>query len=367
MLGMVQFAAGVPQLLLSMYGGGFADRHDKRAILYWTQVVQILSAITMGALIHTGAIALWHVLALAVVLGIAHAFEMPAAAALVPELVEPEAISKAIAVDRSVFHATRLIGPALAGLVIAWWGTAAVFFANAISFVALMVAVRTLDPRPQGTPEEEEQRKGGFKDGFAYVRSDAPTLGMISLCALSTICLFPIMTVLLPLYARNELGLAANGMGMLMSAAAIGSLSGSIGLLSIRRERRRPIMLVVAMGASLAVLAMSVATQTVLAAGALAIMTVCLSTLVGLANTTVQERTPDHMRGRVSAIAGLSFFGLMPFAGLGITALSDTIGMRPSMAIAAVVFAIGAGYGLMGPARRADAPTGDLPAAAELT
>jgi MFS family permease len=126
-------------------------------------------------------------------------------------------------------------------------------------------------------------------------------------------------------------------------------------------------MLIVALGAAGAILVMAAAQQALLAAGALAMMTVCTSTMVGLANTTVQERTPNHLRGRVSAIAGMSFFGLMPFAGLGISALSDGIGLRPAMATAAVIFAIGAAYGLMGPARRASEPTRETPVVAELS
>ena len=363
MLGMVSFATGIPQLLLTMIGGSFADRYDKRRILLLTQVVQIGSALTLGTLVLTNRIQLWHVLALATVLGTSNAFEMPAASALVPELVEPDQIASAMAVDRSVFHSTRLIGPSLAGGVIALWGTSSAFFANAVSFLALMAALLTLHPRVIGTPEEEEKRKGGMKDGLAFVRADGATLAMIGLCALSTLCVFPIMGVLLPLYVRDELGLSAAGMGALMSASAVGSLSGSIGLLSIRKERRQPVMVVVAGGASLAVFALSQAHHAIVAAGALMTLTVSFSTLIGLANITVQERTPAHLRGRVSAVAGLSFFGLMPFAALGITSLSDTIGMRPALAISALLFLLGASAILLGPARRLAAPPTDLPTA----
>ncbi|MBC7541321.1 MAG: MFS transporter [Candidatus Sericytochromatia bacterium] len=261
-----------------------------------------------------------------------------------------------MAVDRSAYHAPRLIGPAAAGGVIGLWGTASAFFVNAASFLALIAAIASLQRRAIGTPEEEEQRKGGIKDGFRFVFSDAPTLAMIGLCAMSTVCVFPIMGVILPLYAVDELGLTSGGMGALMSAAAVGSLSGAIGLLSIRKEQRRKTMIAVSFSASLAIFGLSQAQHALVAAGALMVLTVSFSTLIGLANITVQERTPDHLRGRVSAVAGLSFFGLMPFAGLGITSLSDAIGMRPSLAIASIAFIIGASAILTGPARRAAAP-----------
>src|SRR5438552_18046593 len=133
MLGMVNFAAGIPTLALTMIGGSAADRYDKRMILIATQVVQIGTAITLGVLAMTGRIQIWHVVLIAAVLGTCIAFEMPAINALVPELVKKEEIATAIALDRSVFHGSRLVGPALAGLFVAWRGAASAFFCNAIS------------------------------------------------------------------------------------------------------------------------------------------------------------------------------------------------------------------------------------------
>src|SRR6185436_15651708 len=124
MLGMVNFAAGLPMIALSMIGGSFADRYDKRNILLLTQIVQIFLATLVGWLVATGRIQVWQIIAVAVLLGVATSFEMPAAAALVPELVGKQEIATAIAIDRSVFHGTRLVGPALAGYVIGIWGPA---------------------------------------------------------------------------------------------------------------------------------------------------------------------------------------------------------------------------------------------------
>src|SRR5216110_287734 len=124
MLGMVNFAAGIPTLALTMIGGSAADRYDKRMILIATQVVQIGTAITLGVLAMTGRIQIWHVVLIAAVLGTCIAFEMPAISALVPELVKKEQIATAIALDRSVFHGSRLVGPFVAGLFVAWWGAA---------------------------------------------------------------------------------------------------------------------------------------------------------------------------------------------------------------------------------------------------
>ena len=227
-LGMVNFAAGLPTLALTMIGGSAADRYDKRKILIATQIVQIALAIILGWLVMAGRIHIWHVIVLAALLGIAIAFEMPAISALVPELVKRDQIAAAVAMDRSVFHGSRLVGPSLAGLFVGWWGAASAFFANAFSFLALIVALVSLPKRPIGTKEEEEQRRSGIMEGFRYVASERTVLAMIALVALTTIFVFPVISVMLPLYVRNVLQLGPREMGWLMATSGTGAFFGSL-------------------------------------------------------------------------------------------------------------------------------------------
>ncbi|PYI94791.1 MAG: hypothetical protein DMF00_17285, partial [Verrucomicrobia bacterium] len=236
--------AGLPMLLLTMAGGSAADRFDKRKILLATQYVQIALAICMGFLIRSGKIEIWHILAFAAVLGISNSFEMPTLNALVPELVTRDEIQSAIAVDRAVFHGSRVVGPSLAGILISALGRASAFFLNAVSFVALIVALLTIPPRPRGTAEEENKRASGIKDGFRYVAKDKPSLAMIGLIAATTVFIFPIITVMMPLYVRLVLGLGADRLGFLMGASAVGSVIGAIFLISIPRRKRVPFMMV---------------------------------------------------------------------------------------------------------------------------
>jgi MFS family permease len=342
MLGMVNFAAGIPTLALTMIGGSAADRYDKRMILIATQVAQIATAVTLGVLAATGRIQIWHVILLAAVLGVCVAFEMPAISALVPELVKKEQIATAVALDRSVFHGSRLVGPFVAGIFVARWGTASAFFCNAISFVAMIIALVSLPARAKGTAEEEEQRRSGFKEGLRFVRSDHTILSMIALIALVTIFVFPVISVMMPLYVRNELHLGAEQFGKLMAVSAIGALFGSIGLLSVARELRLRFMTAAAIVVAVALFFLSRSNSFLLTACCMGTLAIGLSLNFGLAGTIVQERSPAPLRGRVSAIFGLSFFGLMPIAGLMITGVSDWIGMRPALAIAAILFGIGA-------------------------
>jgi MFS family permease len=352
MLGMVTFASSLPMLLLTMYGGTVADRYDKRAVLLATQVVQIILTLSIGWLVLTGGVQIWHIIAAAALLGISAAFEMPSASALVPELVDKENISAAIAIDRAIFHGTRLIGPAVAGYLIGKLGLASAFFANALSFLALIVAILTIQPRAKGTAEEERQRASGMKAGIDYVRGDTPTLAMLALMAAGSLCIFPFMAVTMPLYARQELHLGADKTGLLMAVSGIGSLIASVGLLSVPRPHRIAWMIAATVDIGLSMVGLATAHSFAMAALSLATLTVGTALNFGLANITVQERAPGPLRGRVSALAAMSFVGVMPFASLGVPGLADYIGMRTTMVVCAGVYALAAFFVFTGPGRR---------------
>jgi len=337
-LGMANLAAGLPMLLLTMVGGAAADRFDKRKILLITQFVQIGIACGIGFLILKGQIEIWQILAFAVVLGISNSFEMPTQSALVPELVGHSEIQSGISIDRSVFHGSRVLGPYIGGKLIAKLGTAFAFFANAISFVALIIAILTLPRRRQGTKEEEKKRTSGIKDGFRFVAHDKPSLAMVTLIATQAVFIFPIITVMMPLYVQRVLGLGPNEFGTLMGASAIGSFVGSIFLIGLPRDKRVPLMMINAVAISMVIVGLSFGPGFYTVMALLIVNSLGLATNFGLCSTIVQERAPDYLRGRVSAVFMLSFVGLMPFAGLGVTSLSDKIGMPRALAIAAISY-----------------------------
>lgn len=339
-LGLSSFASGLPMVALTMLGGLYADRYDKRNILIITQVVQIAFALFLGILITAGQVQVWHIIVVAGLLGISAAFEMPAAAALVPELASKEDLARAIAIDRSVFHGTRLIGPSLAGYVVGIWGAAPAFFLNAVSFIPLILALLTLHPRKRNSAEDESQRRSGIKEGIAWVRSDQPTVAMIAVMASTTVFVFPVMMVMLPLYVKNVLQLGPDRMGVLMGIAASGSLTGAIGLLVVRREKRALMMVLAVAGIALAMTGLGLNRSFTPAAVCMVLLSLSVSGLFGLAHTIVQERAPGPLRGRVSAVASLSFFGLMPFASLGITSVADWIGMQKALMFAAVAYTV---------------------------
>jgi MFS family permease len=335
-----------------MPGGAAADRYDKRKILVATQVWQIALAIILGWLVLTNRIQVWHVIAMATLLGVCIAFEMPAISAFVPELVRQDQIAAAVALDRSVFHGSRLIGPSLAGWMVSRFGAAAAFFANAASFIALIIAIMSIPARKVGTKEEEEQRRSGMMDGFRYIKSDRIMVLMIALIALTTIFVFPVISVMLPLYVRNFLHLGADKLGLLMAVSGTGALAGSLGFLTVAREHRFRLMTVNAIAIAGALFCMARSNSFLMTAAAMGILAIGLSMNFALANTIVQERAPSPLRGRISAVFGLSFFGLMPIAGLGVPGLSDLIGMRTALTIASIIFGIGAFFVLSAAGRK---------------
>ena len=339
-LAAVNFASGLPMLLLFRLGGMYADRYDKRYILQACQLVQICLAVALGTLIARGSLEMWHIITAATLLGISNSFEMPAAAAIVPELVGKAHVARAIAVDRAIFHGTRLIGPALAGYLVGRLGAQWAFYLNAGSFVALMIALTTLPRRPLGTPEQEEKRQGGMGAAFQHLRQDAASLSMIAMLVTNTLFVFPVMIVLLPLYGQHVLHVDPEQMGGLMLSSGIGSVLGSVGIMFLPRQARRVALTFAVILICAALVSLSKADSFLWAAPTLTCLALGVSTLVGLGNTVVQERSPEEIRGRVSAIAGLSFFGFLPFAGLIMGALADHFGIRQILFGSACCYAV---------------------------
>lgn len=358
-LATINLASGLPMLFLTLIGGNAADRYDKRRILYSVLLIQIVSATTLGWLVGSNRIQIWHILAAATCLGIAAAFEVPTVSAFVPELVDRDQISSAISIDRSVFHFTRLLGPAAGGWLIAQFGTASAYYLNALSFVALIAALLSIPAGPPRSAGEEEKRRTGIKEGLNYVRKDAPTLRMILLMTASAGFVSPFLIILMPLYSRVTLGLPAEKMGILMAVSGIGSLSGSLGLLSIGRGHRATALKFGSAVVMIGILGLALAPSLAIACVSIVCLTLGLSTNFGLTNIVIQERTPHHLRGRVSSIASLSFFGLVPFAGLLISALVDLLGMRNTMLGCAAGYALFVTALLSGVRQLASAPLPD--------
>jgi MFS family permease len=326
--------------LLSPLGGTLADRWDKRRILFMMISVQAALAALVGWLVQSGHLELWHLIAVAVLIGITAAFEIPAYSALLPELVPRGQLAAAVAIDRSVFHTARILGPALAGFAVAKWGAASAFYANALSYLGPLAVLCFVAPRPVGTVEEEKRRRTGFAEGWRHVRADRPTFQVIAIMSANALFCSPFVIVLLTWYAKRTLGLSPLQIGWLMSISGIGALSSSMGILAVS-ARWRPLIL--RAGATLSVLAMlglAAARGFWGAAVSIAVLTMGLNFLFGIGNQLVQERAPDPIRGRVLSVAAMSFVAVIPFSGFLASRLEAWLGMRAALVVCAASYAV---------------------------
>jgi MFS family permease len=326
----LQFA---PFLLLAPWSGMIADRFPKRRILLTTQSTLLATALLLGALTVTGAVQLWHVYALALVQGLAQAVDNPARQTFVSEMVGPGLLANAVALNSASFHAGRMIGPGVAGLLIAAYGTGVAMLANAASFPLLIVALLVMRAR-ELQPAPLARGRGQIREGLAYVRG-RPDLQvvMVLVFVLGTFGLnFQITTALM---ATRAFGKGPTEFGLLGSVMAIGSLSAA--LLSARRARPRLRVLLLAL-AGFTVASGLAALAPTYEWFAVALVPCGLAALTAMttANALVQLSVDPSVRGRVMALYMAIFMGGTPIGAPLIGRLGDWAGPRWTIGVGTI-------------------------------
>jgi MFS family permease len=344
----LQFA---PALFFSAWAGALADRVDRRKLLYVTQGSQGVLAAVLGALVLAGVAELWHVYVLAFLLGIASAFDAPVRQVFVSELVPRERLANAVGLNSATFNTARLIGPGVAGLLIAAVGTGWVFVINAASFGATLLALYRINTAEMFREERSKEGRGGtIRDGIAYVRSRTDIIVIfVVVSVVSTFGLnFQLTSALM---ARIEFDRGAGEYGVLGSVLAIGSLAGA--LMAARRERPR-VRLVIGSAIGFG-----------LATGALALMPsypmfviACIPvgfaslTMLTAANATLQLSTAPSMRGRVMALYMIVFLGATPIGSPLVGWVGEYFGPRWSIGVGSITALVVAAWALWWTRRR---------------
>jgi MFS family permease len=333
----------LPMLLLAPYGGLVADRVPKRLLLMGTQLLMGLLALGLGVLVVTGVVQLWMVYGFALALGAATALDNPARQTFVSEMVPREHLSNAVGLNSATFNAGRLIGPGIAGLLIAWVGTGPVFMINAASFGAVLISLTRMRTRELRVTPVTRRAKGQLRDGFQYVwhRPDIMLI-LVIVFAVGTFGLnFQMTTAFM---ATTVFHKGAGEYGLLGSIMAIGSLAGA--LLSARRERPRTRHVV---GAALAfgVFASINAMMPTYLLFAITLVPVGLSalTMITSANATVQMSVEPALRGRVMALYMAIFMGGTPIGSPIVGWIGEEWGARWSIltgGLVTIVTALGA-------------------------
>jgi len=338
-LASVNFAASIPILIMTPFGGLAADRMERRRILLVTQSVLAVLAVVMAMLVHAGRLRLWHVWSIAVLLGLATAYDLPAYQSFYPQLVEREDLPQAIALNQAAFHGSRIIGPALASWFVARWGMAAAFFANGASFLAVIGSLLFIRPRA-ATRGGTVNTRLFMAEGVRYVRGRPHIVALLGLTAITTMFVFPNAATLMPFYAKHVLQVGPGGLGVMMAVSGAGAFLGALFLLALPRRFRIPWIVTSLVGIALMVSALAWSRDLALSVAAAAILSFGISSTLGVASTMVQESVPDALRGRVMSLYSLAFTGVAPFAALAIAQLADVIGMRRELVLAAVLYAI---------------------------
>lgn len=341
-LGLVNVLQFAPVLLIGIPAGVLADRLPKRNLLVATQCVFAVLAAVFAYLVAGDHIQLWQVYLLSTLFGITNAVDMPVRQSFVPEIVDRPALLNAIALNSTVFNTGRVLGPALAGVVLATAGPAFCFSLNAISYLAVIAGLLRMQI-PHRVRAHSGSGVGRLRDGMAYVRgSDVISRTILIVGAVSIFGLN--FSIWVPILASDSFASGAGTYGLLFSSLGIGSLLGAFSLAVIGRSPNRTIMLsfACALGVAEIVLGMTSSTGAPVIAGmALLLCTgFCSSMVMALANSTVQAAAPDEFRGRVMAVYTTVFAGTAPIGFLFSGAISDKAGVSFSLGLNGVLLTL---------------------------
>jgi len=320
----LQFA---PTLLLSLWGGVLADRYDKRRMLVAVQSGMGLCALVLGVLDVSGAVRLWQVYLLCVVLGTFTALEVPVRQAFVSEMVGPDQLANAVGLNSMTFNTARIVGPSIAGVLITAIGTGWVFLLNAASFVAVLAALMSMDPTKLLRSDPVARRRGQLREGLRYVRSRPVLSGLLAL--VFVVSMFGInFPVTLPLLSRNVFHAGPEAYGLLTTVFAAGSLAGAV--VGARRVGRPRLRMVVGSALVFGLCETAAGLMPTLVATGVLLVPTGLAALVftTAANSSVQLSVEPSMRGRVMGLYFLLFLGSTPLGAPVLGLLGEHYGGR---------------------------------------
>ena len=341
LLGSVGFASQIPVFLFAPLGGMTADRVNRRHVVISTQVAAMLLASILAALTLLHKVQVWHVFVLAGMLGVVNAFDIPGRQSFLVDMVGKDDLMNAIALNSSMFNGARVIGPAIAGILVAKIGEGWCFFANAVSYVAvilglLMMRVQSPARALMASPLEH------MMEGFRFVNETAPIRALLLLLGLVSLVGMPYV-VLMPIFADQILHGGARGLGILMGATGVGALLGALTLAfreGVKGLGRWVAWCCAGFGASLVVFALShtfwISVILLLPVG------YCMMLQMACSNTLIQVMVPDALRGRVMAVYSMMFMGMAPIGALFGGALAERLGAPHTVAIGGLASLAGA-------------------------
>jgi MFS family permease len=341
-LGIVTMLQFLPIMMFVLFAGVVADRVRKRDFLMLTQVVAMLQALILAALVITDTVELWHVYVLAFALGLANAFDMPTRQAFAIEMVGRDDLLNAVALNSSMFNSGRLIGPAIGGLVITVAGVETAFLINGLSFVPVLISlslVRTSDLYAVGRGNAAANPLRDLREGISFAWQ-TPSI-RLTIILVAMIGMFGYnFTVMIPLIARYVLHEGAAAFGFLTAAVGLGSLFAAL-MLTGRKASTRYQLFAGAATFSALLACVAVSQNIFLTLAFLVGVGIAGTTFATTANTSIQLASPDHLRGRVVSLYMLLFAGSTPIGGLLLGLIADRYGTQWAIGVFALACALG--------------------------
>jgi MFS family permease len=344
LLGIASFAALFPTFLLSPVAGAIADKFNRQKILIVTQILFMIQAVVLFILVTNDVVHIWHIIALNAFSGIVSGFDAPVRQAFVVEMVEDKKdLGNAIALNSMMFNSARLLGPSIAGLIVAGFGEAVCFFLNAISFLGVIAALYAM--RITKKEEADTQRNNLFhsiKEGFSYTWNFVPVRTLLILISIVSLFGTPYI-VLMPAFAKTVLHGGAHTMGFLIGGVGFGALIGALVLASRKSVIGLPKKIAKSsIMFSAALIAFSISTFYPLSQILVVITGYYTMSQTASSNTIIQTIIDDKMRGRVMSFYTMSFLGFMPFGSLLVGTLAESLGTQTALLIGGVVCMAGA-------------------------
>ena len=333
----------LPLLLAAPFGGVVADRVDKRRLLFLTQSLAGLTAATLGFLVFTERVELWMVYALAFTLGIVGSFDNPARQSFVMEMVGKDRVVNAVALNSVMINAARIIGPALAGVLIVAVGIAMCFFFNAVSYLALLSALALMRPQELERSERQEPKRGQLVEGLRYAASHPLLRTVLVMSAVTGVFSYE-FEVSLPLLARFTFNGDADTFGLMFTAMGVGAVIGGLHTAAkTDRDSEAAAGIVAVFGVAMAALA--IAPNLPIALLALTVAGGAGTSFLAFSNSLLQITAKGEMRGRIMALRAVAFLGTRPLGAPLIGWIGEHVGPRQSVAVGAVAALAVAAWG----------------------
>ncbi len=327
LLGISSFALNAPVLVLAPIAGFYADRWNRHKLLIIVQAAAMVQALLMAALVLTETITIWQIIALSLFLGVVNAFDMPIRQSFVVDMIEDRNdLSNAIALNSTIFNSARLVGPSIAGLMIAAVGEGMVFLINGLSYIAVIIALLAMHPVAQPRKDSSSGLVSSLVEGFRYAFGFMPIRSLLLLIALVSLVGMP-YTVLMPIFAKDILHGDSHTLGFLVGASGIGALTGAIMLASRRSVRGLWRVIPIAAGIfGIGLIALSFSREVWLSTLLMVVTGFGMITQMATSNTVLQTIVDDDKRGRVMSLYTQAIRGITPFGGLIAGALAASIG-----------------------------------------